>query len=694
MKKINSIYPSLLSAIFQSNNIVGEASENNYLQSLQPFVSQLRNSYRNSNVTVDYGDRRVQEAYLLAYYPSYIQQSYDTLISHQIHERLTIDSESIEISMFGCGPCPELAAISGFISEYFPNVKKITANIFDIAVDTWAYSISLAKYITPQIWDGQITVRLHPSIDLRTKNDLGNIQCLSDSTIITFQNCINEITTENTNTQDVFIENLESIICGVKTLGVVLLSDLSGYSSVRSIFTKLSSLTNRDEHQIMVNQLDSLLKLYVIIPPQIKNHLLTGESNLIPRKKIEYSSTAIAIMAKDNISTDIEYINFVRTLLGCEQGKERAILQSRPDLFNEKLLETMLILAERFKPDPQRSSDVTLLFRLFDQILAESYDTSAHIRFVHDLVNCSESQQENLINQNQKLVNKDFFILAQKVSDTMLRRGDEQGHWLLHISRHLIHCHIVVTTIYFGIKNPFDNMSLVVKDYTDIVRFDYLNQAISSVATAFQNQSERSPENLILPRMMNMMHRTLLDLEVEATSDKMSVYRPNQPFSKMEQSLGLWAFANWLFLGEQVSQDGERYQDYLMRDNDTARFAALSFVDKKLDGFDDSGLIEHIHKEFPKFDSVQEIEWGFQKADHTEWEVSLTRAIILLCRGLAYRYTGNLGFKSQYLNSLKSSDIRTTAVAMFDCAVGKVAQESKQNKVTEVNALESDKIPF
>jgi hypothetical protein len=299
----------LLSAIFQANNIHGEESEKYFLQSLQPYVIQLRTKYQNSSVSIDYSDLKMQAAYLLAYYPGYIYQSHNTLNCHNVQDCLNIDSDSITISMFGCGPCPELVAIASFLSERFPHVKKIIANVFDIAVDTWKYSIGIAKeYLLPKIWDGEVIINYHPSFDLRSPCESGRIQCLAESKIVTFQNCINEIATDENKTQDIFAKNVESIVSILSANSIMLLSDLSKYKYVDKTLSKIEMNLNQIKYEITTNDQSGGYRFYDgSTPSKILAYLLTGENNLIEKRNIYYTSLGVFVNTDINNESGNEY---------------------------------------------------------------------------------------------------------------------------------------------------------------------------------------------------------------------------------------------------------------------------------------------------------------------------------------------------------------------------------------------------
>ena len=63
------IYEEILNGIARRNNLTDEATRSRYLRDLQPVARRLWMSYRKQDVSVDYTDRKIQESYLLRYFP-------------------------------------------------------------------------------------------------------------------------------------------------------------------------------------------------------------------------------------------------------------------------------------------------------------------------------------------------------------------------------------------------------------------------------------------------------------------------------------------------------------------------------------------------------------------------------------------------------------------------------------------------
>ena len=66
-----SIYTSLLNGIIVMNDIKCVSALEEHLQKLKEPLKNLRRSYRNNTIEVNYDNKLIQEAYLLGYYPNY-----------------------------------------------------------------------------------------------------------------------------------------------------------------------------------------------------------------------------------------------------------------------------------------------------------------------------------------------------------------------------------------------------------------------------------------------------------------------------------------------------------------------------------------------------------------------------------------------------------------------------------------------
>jgi hypothetical protein len=144
--------------------------------------------------------------------------------------------------------------------------------------------------------------------------------------------------------------------------------------------------------------------------------------------------------------------------------------------------------------------------------------------------------------------------------------------------------------------------------------------------------------------------------EVEAASREVQGFRPDKPLTHVEKGLGLMAFVFWLRVGKELSDE-----TYFTAPNQSARTIAIRFAETYLAN---DAIKNAIRSSIPTFDPQQEVRWARELAIHAQWNTCVTRAIIMLCRVLAYRYTGVYQPYSAYLHSIDPDVMWDVALAM------------------------------
>ncbi|MEA5509859.1 hypothetical protein VB715_08795 [Crocosphaera sp. UHCC 0190] len=253
-----------------------------YLQSLQEPAKKLWKSYRFDRVKVEYSDSSIQAAYLIRYYPHY---AYMTLqIFNILHNQNVLGNlmdTVLQICFFGAGPCPEIVGLAKLLSIYYQGVKKLVANVYDIASDEWSLSRAVTeKFVIPQIWQGQLEFH-SDQLDLCKSNCLYALnKKISESKIFIFQNCLNEIYNLST-VQD----NFNFLINQVPSGSLIVIADLCNYQQNATIVDKLENqVINRHDFEIYRPGIISI-QAYPLLPPIIEKNLLIGQDCLIARKR-------------------------------------------------------------------------------------------------------------------------------------------------------------------------------------------------------------------------------------------------------------------------------------------------------------------------------------------------------------------------------------------------------------------------
>ncbi|WP_445637293.1 hypothetical protein NSTC745_02378 [Nostoc sp. DSM 114161] len=120
----------------------------------------------------------------------------------------------------------------------------------------------------------------------------------------------------------------------------------------------------------------------------------------------------------------LPYIKHIENLLRCPQGQERQLLNSRPDLFNYGLVRKMEEFADLLE-EQGRDYHPDWLRTLAAQIADEIKNPSPYLKLVHDLINCAEGEDRNLLNAHQELLDSYLVQMMEQVADAIEQRGDE-----------------------------------------------------------------------------------------------------------------------------------------------------------------------------------------------------------------------------------------------------------------------------
>ena len=114
-------------------------------------------------------------------------------------------------------------------------------------------------------------------------------------------------------------------------------------------------------------------------------------------------------------------------------------------------------------------------------------------------------------------------------------------------------------------------------------------------------------------------------------------HRAELPFSEAEFALSFAAYVEWI--KRAVVETNSGHSSMFDTPNDSARFCAIEFIEMLAD---DAGAHSEIVDLFPNFNLVLEQVWARAREYNEVWHVSLTRALIIGCRSLAYAHTGFL----------------------------------------------------
>ncbi len=282
---MNSIYELILNGIASRIGIVDENEFINYLVSLQGFVRELRRSYQTGRVRVDYSDFHVQAAYLITYFPQYVEMMLYVL--REIDQAEVFQSFGQQPTIQGCflgsGPFPESAGLGIYLAENFPDCQGLKLMSCDVRASLWEPSRKIAvDQVLPNFFNGQISA-FSEELNMLENNSLVRISgYLQNCNLVVFQNCLNELD----GNLDTFIGNMDYILSKMPPNSLLVLADLGQYSSVVGLMNRVRESINQLERVDIIQDSERKFKSVIELPALITDHVLTGEDGLMPRKNI------------------------------------------------------------------------------------------------------------------------------------------------------------------------------------------------------------------------------------------------------------------------------------------------------------------------------------------------------------------------------------------------------------------------
>lgn len=290
------MYSYILDGLVKQNQI------NNvelYLQSLQDYVKQLRQSYKVNQVRVNYSDSNIQAAYLLAYYPQYTEMTFKVLcdLSYNYLYSCFVGSRDLQACFFCAGPAPETVAWVKYLSSNYSPAKYAVAHTYDIAASTWSRSREITKNVVANLCpDWKFTLNGY-NLNLCQKNAFPSIRDrIQTSNLFFVQNCLNEFISH----PEIFIKNIDFLITEMPASSIIIIADLN-YKSVVSLMEQIEAYVSISTKSKIIRSYtagDIHLHSTLELPPIIRNNLLTGADGLIPKSNINFKYLAIQKLPK------------------------------------------------------------------------------------------------------------------------------------------------------------------------------------------------------------------------------------------------------------------------------------------------------------------------------------------------------------------------------------------------------------
>lgn len=240
--------------------------------------------------TLPYDDAEFRSAYLLAYFPYYIEPVCHVLDKANLPESL-FASGTLKAAFFGGGPCPEILGFAAYLRNRAPYLKAVEATAFDRQAGWNVIQKELVPSMLPSYKSGHTVFSINgKSCDV--------VECLArectcgvgDKDIIIAQNFLTEVYTDKKRA----IETFERLIRRSSCRYIVfvdnkydkvkeLMNELSGHLYDKRL-TKFRSYANTTE-----------IRANFRIPKVLLDNLFTWEDGLKPKFSVRFHYMVLEI---------------------------------------------------------------------------------------------------------------------------------------------------------------------------------------------------------------------------------------------------------------------------------------------------------------------------------------------------------------------------------------------------------------
>ena len=237
-----------------------------------------------------YEDPEFRAAYLLAYFPYYIEPIYHVLQKAELPGSF-FNKSTLKAAFFGGGPCPELLGLAAYLKKKAPRLAAVEATVFDKQLGWNHIQEELIPSMLPSYKSG------HTSLSLKNKS-CDVIGCLkrectcgiADKDIIIAQNFLTEVYTE----KQTAMETFERLINRSECRYLVFVDNM--YDEVKNMMNELSNyLHNKGLTKQLVRAETTKISPKFRIPEVMRQNLFTGENGLKTKYTVKFHHMVLEI---------------------------------------------------------------------------------------------------------------------------------------------------------------------------------------------------------------------------------------------------------------------------------------------------------------------------------------------------------------------------------------------------------------
>lgn len=296
------------------------------LESRKTDVLTLRRSFKQNMPEADYSQKSVCDAYMLMYYPYYIET-----IHHLFHIINSSDPASLKtifegktkitVSFLGTGPSPELLGLVGYLSEHQPQIQTIEAVLVDLNTPSWQhyrvnYTIPMiAKYGNVATSPQDITCNL---LDCYKCSAHLCDEFLKTSDIVIMQNCITDLVTARNKRGDVAGFSFLDLFLKLHPGALFLVTDLNYDNTFEALNEIVTAVESSESGRILCRSHAYQSYKPQIVKPACLTSLFDGSDGLKMKEHTRFHFTAIQRKCSEAQDETTEPVDWVKEVIASQ----------------------------------------------------------------------------------------------------------------------------------------------------------------------------------------------------------------------------------------------------------------------------------------------------------------------------------------------------------------------------------------
>jgi hypothetical protein len=240
--------------------------------------------------SIPYDDADFRAAYLLAYFPYYIEPICHVLKTAHLPDSLFANG-TLKAAFFGGGPCPEALGLAAYLRKRAPRLARVEATVFDRQPGWNMIEQELVPSMMAYYKSGNTSFKLNSKACDVVECLARECTCgVADKDIIIGQNFLTEVYTDRTRA----VETFEWLIRRSSCRYLVFVEN--NYSDVKGLMNELSAhlhdkglITSRPVTET------TTIRPNFSLPQVLKKNLFTWEDGLKPKHSVKFHHMVLEI---------------------------------------------------------------------------------------------------------------------------------------------------------------------------------------------------------------------------------------------------------------------------------------------------------------------------------------------------------------------------------------------------------------